>query len=198
MRSLIYIGIMLCTCIGSQAQEYTLSYKGLPEMYCEVELLLLKNGATINYNTRKSNCKLTTGDAVLKNGKLSFNRSELYQTDGAIRFRLTCEDHTEELTLALPVLEAIRFNLYADSIKPVMNYYLNVEGVYSNGNIYPLDTTGVEISADNGIVNGMEWEKPEEINFEQVTFVAISKYKHTLTASTTVYLKKGFISTTEK
>ena len=94
------------------------------------------------------------------------------------------------MALTLPLLTDIRFNLFTDSIKPVLNYYVNVEGTFSSGKVYPLDTSFVTITASEGSMQGMEWIKPASIDFEKVIFTAVSKFNPEITATTTVYIKR--------
>src|SRR4051812_13754908 len=95
------------------------------------------------------------------------------------------------LLLALPIgvyaqkqgtdqLKRVYFNLYTDSIKTVLNYYVNVEGEYRDGSYLPLDTNTVVITADNGSMVGNEWRAPKEIRFEKVTFHVRAKGRHEL------------------
>jgi hypothetical protein len=80
--------------------------------------------------------------------------------------------------------------VYTDSIKPVLNFYVNIEGVFTNGRILPLDTSMVTISSDVGSMVGMEWVVPKTLNFDKVTFTATAKYNPQLQQTETIYLKK--------
>lgn len=88
-------------------------------------------------------------------------------------------------------LKRIYFNMYTDSIKTVLHYYVNVEGEYSNGRYLPLDTNSVIITADNGLMSGNDWIPPQDIRFEKVTFRVRSKYNPRLMDEITVWLKKA-------
>ncbi len=88
-------------------------------------------------------------------------------------------------------LKRIYFNLYTDSIKTVLNYYVNVEGEYSDGRYLPLDAATIQLTADNGTISGNEWVAPKEIHFENVHFQVISKDNPKLHDQITVWLKKG-------
>ena len=92
--------------------------------------------------------------------------------------------------LALPVLEEVVINAYTDSIKPILNYYLNVEGKWSNGKVYPLDTRYVTVTVDNGTMKGLEWVAPKERNFEKVNFTVTSRFDPADVKTATLYLKK--------
>jgi hypothetical protein len=88
-------------------------------------------------------------------------------------------------------LKRVYFNLYTDSIKTILNYYVNVEGEYRNGNFLPLDTNSVFITADNGRMAGNEWIAPKDIRFEKVTFHVKAKGRPELHDQITVWLKRA-------
>jgi hypothetical protein len=87
-------------------------------------------------------------------------------------------------------LKRIYFNLYTDSIKPILNYYVNVEGEYSNGRILPMDTSVIFITADQGTMSGNAWIAPPDITFNKVTFRTTARQDPSLTQTITVYLKQ--------
>lgn len=84
----------------------------------------------------------------------------------------------------------IYFNLYTDSIKTILNYYVNVEGEYRNGRILPMDTGNIIITADHGSMSGNEWIAPARVTFEKVTFRATLKRNTAVSAEQTVWLKR--------
>ncbi len=88
-------------------------------------------------------------------------------------------------------LRRIYFNLYTDSIKTVLNYYVNVEGEYSDGRYLPLDAGSINLTADNGTMSGNEWIAPKEIRFEKVTFRAVARDNPKLHDEITVWLKRA-------
>ena len=88
-------------------------------------------------------------------------------------------------------LKRIYFNLYTDSIKTVLNYYVNVEGEYTDGRYLPLDASTISLTADNGTISGNEWIAPAEIRFEKVTFRAVAKGNPKLHDEITVWLKRA-------
>jgi hypothetical protein len=88
-------------------------------------------------------------------------------------------------------LKRIYFNLYTDSIKTILNYYVNVEGEYRNGRFLPLDTNSITITADNGRMSGNEWIAPKDIHFEKVTFHVTAKGRPELHDQVTVWLKRA-------
>ncbi len=88
-------------------------------------------------------------------------------------------------------LKRIYFNLYTDSIKTILNYYVNVEGEYSDGRILPLDAASMTLSADHGSITGSEWVPPKHIDFEKVRFRAVANDDPGLQAEVTVWLKRA-------
>ena len=90
-----------------------------------------------------------------------------------------------------PKLKRIYFNLYTDSIKTILNYYVNVEGEYNNGRILPMDAGTITITADHGSMSGVEWIAPKTIDFEKVSFQAVAKDDPGIRADITVWLKRA-------
>jgi hypothetical protein len=88
-------------------------------------------------------------------------------------------------------LKRIYFNLYTDSIKTILNYYVNVEGEYQNGRVLPMDINTITITADHGVMSGVEWIAPKEIDFEKVCFHAVANEDPSIKASIIVWLKRG-------
>lgn len=88
-------------------------------------------------------------------------------------------------------LKRIYFDLYTDSIKPVLNYYVNVVGELKEGGYLPLDSSHIILTCDQGRMSGNEWVLPEHIGFDKVTFTATARSNSSLTESVTVYIKKG-------
>ncbi len=88
-------------------------------------------------------------------------------------------------------LREIHFNLYTDSIKTIMDFYVNVEGTYRDGHVLPLDTNEVIITADQGTMIGNAWRAPQSISFEKVHFKVRAKRQPALHDSITVWLKRG-------
>lgn len=87
-------------------------------------------------------------------------------------------------------LVRLYFHPYTDSIKTVLNYYVNVEGEYSNGRILPLDTSEIMLRADVGMMAGNEWILPKKIDFEKVTFTAVSRADARLRDTVTLWIQK--------
>lgn len=89
-------------------------------------------------------------------------------------------------------LKRIYFNPYTDSLKPVLNFYVNVEGEYGDGRILPMDTSLVQVTADAGEMAGMEWlVRPGMPRYEKVTFTATARENPALRDQITVWMKKA-------
>ncbi|GAA4312943.1 hypothetical protein [Compostibacter hankyongensis] len=56
---------------------------------------------------------------------------------------------SQHFRLEIPFLSKIRFNFFEDSIKRAIPFYLNVEGIYSSGRTFPLDTSDIRFRTDN-------------------------------------------------
>lgn len=90
-----------------------------------------------------------------------------------------------------PQVRRIYFNLYTDSIKTQLNYYVNVEAEMSNGSYLPMDTSMIAISADQGRMAGNEWIAPKQIGFDRVRFTARLRSDPAVSTDITVFLKRA-------
>ncbi len=189
-RLIPYVLFMLLS-VNAIAQQYKVVYAAddMPELF-NVVTLVVEEQKGETYQPLKRGYKLSTDAAILEGNTLILDRAWLHEHGGKVPITLSYKGTDTELELALPILKDIRFNLYADSIKPVLNYYLNIEGEYTNGKIYPLDTNSISLSASEGSIQGMEWVKPKQIDFEKVTFTAVAKHAASLAKDTVVYIKK--------
>lgn len=179
----------------AQAQEYRLAYEpdDMPELYHGARVYAEAQQADGSYKRITSGYRIRSTDGMVQgNNRINYTPTTLYNNNGVLHCTLQINGKDIPLTIAMPVLTTIRFNLYTDSIKPVLNYYVNVEGTYSSGRILPLDTTWVRIAADNGAMAGNEWVVPKQrpIPYEKVHFTAVCLYNEKLRATTTIYIKK--------
>src|SRR5690606_15280465 len=113
-----------------KAQQYRImpANGSMPELYNTISVeVQQKHGDT--FVPLAGKYRLRTSEAGLHNSQVTFSREQLHSREGKINFTFTYKGKEEPLCLRLPILKTIRFNLYADSIKTVLNYYLNVEGV---------------------------------------------------------------------
>ena len=184
--------ILLLLAGRTQAQQYRLVYDGgsLPELYKRIKVHAeeLQGGHYKELPERAY--KLSCKEALLNGNILQYDRGTLYRQNGDLHVDLLKDGKSIPLILHLPVLTDIRYNLFTDRIKPVLNYYVNVEGIFSNGKIYPLDTSFVTITSSEGIMQGMEWVVPRVHKFEKVIFTTTTLYYPFLQKEITLYLKK--------
>jgi hypothetical protein len=99
---------------------------------------------------RWNSLQITTPQGVLHNGQLTFDREKVWRNNHEITFYIRVNDTSLVCALPLPYIQKIRFNLYTDSLKRNNPFYLNVEGRFSNGRTYPLDTNMVIFSKSGG------------------------------------------------
>ena len=191
MKKLLFFLVFLSPLFAG-AQEYRLRYdpSTIPELYNTTNIVLERKSAS-GYTQVKRGFRLSTDEAELKGSKLSYSPNELAAHGGILHFKAVIDGQEVPLSLELPMLKELRFNLYTDSIKPILNYYVNVEGVFSNGKVYPLTTDQVEITSDRGKMNGNEWVAARPIDYEAVSFTATSRHNSAVTTSVEVFIKKG-------
>lgn len=184
---------MLLFCFfHSRSQEYRLVYdaQSLPELYTTIQVYPeVKQGGEFR-RLSKNKYKLSAGGTLFGGNELRYNRRQLYDNNGIVDLKLHTAGKEIPLSLQLPVLEDIRINLYTDSIKPILNYYINVEGKFSSGRILPLDSSFVYITCDAGSMSGLEWIAPKERNFDRVHFTITNKYRPREQEQLVLYLKK--------
>ena len=128
-----------------------------------------------NYRWNKLNIGSSNGK--VQNGILYFNRQQLAKDD--YRIALTVSDGSGAkfpATITLPHVIGIRFNHYADSIKRDIRFYLNVEGKFSSGKVFPLDTSAVRFAASDGKLLGQDLLLPKNDTVKTVTVEAW--YRH--------------------
>ncbi|RYD57357.1 MAG: hypothetical protein EOP56_08595 [Sphingobacteriales bacterium] len=181
----------------SFAQDYRISIDGfvMPELNAPVTVFAeAKSGSGYKeIPTRRYQLRCVDGRPAGsgKNGySFMIDREQVYRNNGRARFELTTDGKTVSVSLSIPILGDMRFNLYTDSIKPILNYYVNVEGTFTNGQILPVDTSLITVTSDNGMMKGMEWIAPKQRSFDKVKFTATSKYNPSLSMSATMYIKK--------
>lgn len=193
MKCLLFsVGVFFFSFLEAGAQEYRLVYESasLPELYNSVDVFAEIKDGTAFKRLPQSKYRLSVAGASLDGHTLNYNREQLYSNNGVIHFLLRTGGRDIPLTLQLPVLEDIQFNLYTDSIKPILNYYLNVEGRFSSGRVLPLDAGFVTVSSDAGSMSGLEWVPPAKRDFDRVNFTVTNKFNPAQQKQVTVYLKK--------
>ncbi|HRO43520.1 MAG TPA: hypothetical protein PL009_11850 [Flavipsychrobacter sp.] len=173
------------------AQQYRLTYdvSTIPELYLQTTISLEEKRGT-SYERYSGKYRISSQQGSLRGLDFSYMEDDLLKTNGSFLFTVEVRGEKLQLPLKVPMLTALRFNFYTDSIKPILNYYLNVEGVFSSGKILPLSATHVTVTSDVGAVQEMEWIAPKQRNFEKVKFTAVSKSHPSIKTDAIVYLKK--------
>jgi hypothetical protein len=192
MKSLYLSLILVFTAFCAvSAQEYRLSYdaSSIPELYGETTVTL-ESRVGNQYLPYKGNYRLYSNEAHVSGRHITYDVASIQDKKGLLPFEVTVNGDRLPLVLQLPYMTDLRFNLYADSIKPVLNFYVNVEGIFFDGKIFPLTEEQVRITASEGRMNGMEWVVPKERAFDRVIFTATSTADPSIARSVTVYLKK--------
>lgn len=192
MRNVLMILMVLLAPQGF-CQQYRVVYDdaSLPELYTTIQVYAEEQKNSEWQRLPRRHYQLISPDAdITNNSRLVYSRHVLYTQQGVLHISMLTGGDTIPLLLSLPALKDIRYNLYTDSIKPILNYYVNVEGVFSNGKVYPLDSSYVTITASEGTMQGLEWILPAERNFEKVTFTVTSAYLPGKEKQATLYLKK--------
>lgn len=191
MKYILALIMLLTACALANAQQYRMNYDEttVPELYNTTEVYLEEKRGSA-YEPVEGRYKLSTGDVSMRGNRINYTAEELQRLGGTVNFKVEVRGQEFTLPLRLPILTDIRFNLYTDSIKPILNYFVNVEGIYTSGRIYPLTAAQVSLTSDAGSMDGMEWVLPKERNFEKVTFTATSSVNPNLSKSVTLYLNK--------
>lgn len=181
--------ILVNTTIYAQDYRLVLDPSTVPELYHTTQIWLQQKTGN-SYETVRSRYSVRTEDATLRGTVLSYTNEDLSRTKGNLHFIAEIRGEKIPVLLKVPVLTDIRFNLYTDSIKPILNFYINVEGIFSSGKILPLTEEQISITSDIGTMNGMEWIAPVRRSFEHVTFTAIDRANSAIKKSITVFRKK--------
>jgi hypothetical protein len=191
MKHALSFVLLLIGFLPAHAQQYRMNYdeSTIPELYSTTEVFLEEKHGN-EYEPFRGKYRFSTPDVSMRGNQITYTPQELQRLGGKVNFRVEVKGDELNLPLTLPVLTDIRFNLYTDSIKPVLNYFVNVEGVYSSGRIFPLTPDHITLTSDQGTMNGMEWMLPKERPFEKVTFTATSRSNPNIRKSVTLYLNK--------
>ena len=87
-------------------------------------------------------------------------------------------------------IENIFVNLYTDSLKKGTYNYINVDGLLSNGNYIPLDSTDIIFWASDGKFYGNTLLIDKNFKKEQVHLKVTLKKNPALTKEFTMFIKK--------
>ncbi|WP_146154394.1 hypothetical protein [Chitinophaga ginsengisoli] len=141
---------------------------------------------------RWKSIKVTSSAGSVQNGYLQLDRQRAAKLHYQVELTVTLPDSPQPLTttLTLPHLESIRFNHYADSLKRGIRFYLNVEGSFSSGKIYPLDTAAIKFTASEGKLLGQDLLLPPNDATRIITVTAINKNDPSMSVSSTIPVKQ--------
>lgn len=143
-----------------------------------------------------SRIKVESPDGECRNGVLRFNRNKIRPDNYRIRLLVTLQDEPgnkqHEVFLQLPFLTGIRFRHYTDSLKRGIHFYLNVEGIYNTGKIYPLDTTRVRLYANEGKLIGQDLLIPQQDSItKEIAVRAVYRGNAEINAASVIPVKQG-------
>ena len=187
----LLLSILLLLPFMASAQDYRLAYDPatVPELYNTTSLTLQQRSGSA-WTTVARRVRFHSSEAEINGKTITYSPEQVQRTGGKINVTAQVDGRDIPLTIEVPVLQSIRYRLYTDSIKPILNYYVNVEGVFSSGKVYPLSSNNVTITADIGTMRGMEWEAPADKRFDKVTFRAEVIGNPALSEAVTVYRQR--------
>jgi hypothetical protein len=142
---------------------------------------------------RWRNIKVNSSNGSVQNGYLLINRQELASQHYKVTLTISVPDSPQPITttLTLPHLESIRFNHYADSLKRGIRFYLNVEGTFTSGKVYPLDTTAIKFQTSAGSLMGQDLLLNINDNTTQtITVTAVNKSDAAMSITSTIPVKQ--------
>lgn len=173
-------------------QRFRLNYdsSSIPELYQQTHIFLeILVNEQWRLATDRYRIKCLTPGALLNQGTLTYN-NEIANSNHSLHFEIEIDNRVLPLELKLPTLKAIRIRPYTDSIKPVLDFYVPVEGVFSSGRIFPLSEQQAYVTPTVGKMDGFSWKPPALAAFEKVTFTAHSTQNEQLTHEITLYKKR--------
>lgn len=142
---------------ASVAELYSTTRIGLKVKYADSSDR--RTAGLLGGDIRWNQVTVETPHGEVRNGVLQFSRNAARPDNYLLRLQVTFTDQPGkrwEAGLQLPYLTRIRFRHYADSLKRGVHFYLNVEGVYNSGRIYPLDTARIRFTANHGQIIGQD------------------------------------------
>ena len=87
-------------------------------------------------------------------------------------------------------IDSIYVNLYTDSLKKGTYNYINIDGLLSNGNYLPLDSTHLIFSSNYGKFYGNSLWIDRDCKVEKVDIKVIMKNNKALCKNFVMYIKK--------
>jgi hypothetical protein len=107
-------------------------------------------------NYRWNRIKVSTSNGTFQNGYILLDRKKLVEEQYKVNLSVSIDQLSQVVTLVVPHVEKIRFNHYADSLKRDIHFYLNVEGEFSSGKVFPLDTSSIKFEVSTGKMIGQD------------------------------------------
>ncbi len=107
-----------------------------------------------------------------KGGAFKFYRDMLPDLDDKIPVAVTIDGRYHTGFLKIAPKKSLRFNFYTDKIKPVLNFWINVEGIKNDTTILPLSADEVILTTSYGEIVGLELILPETPTVSSVTLEA--------------------------
>ncbi len=150
---------------------YNTAPLGLQLVYSDSSIQ--KTTGLLEGNLRWNKLKVSSNNGPIQNGILTFNRNQLVKDNYRIALTVTTPDNTSlQTSLELPTVVGIRFNHYADSVKRDIRFYLNIEGKFSSGKVFPLDTGTIRFATSDGKIIGQDLLLPKNDTIKFVTVEA--------------------------
>ena len=87
-------------------------------------------------------------------------------------------------------IEKIYINLYTDSLKKGTYNYINVDGLLSNGNYMPLDSTDIVFYASSGKFSGNSLWIENEFTKEKISFKVSLRRDPSVCKNFDIYIKQ--------
>jgi hypothetical protein len=204
LTTILILSFSLAQSQTKEVKSVTATYDStaLPEIYDRIPIGLYINYANGqvrttpgflrgNYNWNR--IKVVPSNGSFQNGYILVDRKALIAQDYKIQLTITSADIPNSMTadITLPRLDSIRFHHYADSLKRGFRFYLNVEGIYSSGKIYPLDTNTVSLEVTEGKLLGQDLLiNSNDFSTQSINATAVYKYDERLKALSTIPVKK--------
>ena len=199
--------LLFCANIFAQQREANMitavyDTSALPELYDKLPIGLyiaytnkevVETEGYLRGNYRWSRVKVVPDNGKFQDGYLLLDRQTLVNRDYKVVLTVTIPEAPQSIitSITLPRLDSIRFNHYADSIKRGVHFYLNVEGIFSSGKIFPLSTDAVRLEATDGKLIGQDLLINTTDNWIQsVNVTATYKYDESKQALSTLPVKQ--------
>ncbi len=204
-------GIFLClllhlTLLPSHAQQKKVQKvqafydsTAIPEVFQKVPVgfrLIFTDQSTaatrgfLHGRIRWRDLNIRTAQGTIHNGELTFDPEKVWENKHRVSFDITYADTTLHCDLALPYLQEIHLNLFVDSIKREVPFYLNTEGHFSSGKVYPLDTGKLRFYTSAGALTGNVLQLPQtDTATKKIRIISVFKWNEAISDSAVVPVK---------